>query len=328
MTVQPTPYHKDYEITDAMFGAFRSPGGMPFFWKLLGWGTLLFFVFNFLTVPFMISTYTDFLVAAVEVENSPEDAMALMGSMGRFLGLVLLWSVAYFAVTALIRAAFYRGYFFGETQATFPFRLGRDELQQFLAGLGYWALFYLFMFLSTLALIVVVVVMTLLAALLPGEPGTALAMIGILMLVLLYGLMVAVWIWFGVKFVCAGALTALRGTTHVMAARHVSKNRFWALFGSLLVAAIIGYAATNVAFYAAIGIGVSGFGASDLFNLMTGTDLEASLEAIQAATQSTSFKLTTLLALLVASAGYAFYSILLAGPQAFFTRQWAEAGEG
>ena len=118
--LRPSPYSRDYEITDAMFGAFRSPGGMPFFWKLFAWGTGLFSVFGFLLFPPAIVSYVDLIRTSVEIETSPEDLGNLGVSFGRFALIWTAYLLGYVVIVALIRAAFFRGYFFGETEDQIP----------------------------------------------------------------------------------------------------------------------------------------------------------------------------------------------------------------
>ncbi|MEL6688599.1 MAG: hypothetical protein AAFP97_13415 [Pseudomonadota bacterium] len=110
-----------------------------------------------------------------------------------------------------------------------------------------------------------------------------------------------------------------------MAARTVSRNRFWALFGSILVAGFIGYVVTYAASTTGMLIAFSGLAMTDLFTILSGLDPEATLEALDRATETVSFRFATIIAIILVSAGYSFYSLILAGPQPFFTRQWAEA---
>lgn len=316
----PSPYDKDYEITDAMFGAFRTPGGMPFFWKLMGWAIVFLTIVGAIFIPPMLSTYVDFIASAFEAEMDPDPnaAWAILYSMGSFLGMTLLYSLAYVAVMSAIRAAFFRGYFFGEVEETFPLNVGGDELRQSLSMLGFYFLLVLIIF--GVALVAIFPMILMIGGLGPDNLfGFFLSML------LLYVGIFAAYIWFGVRFCTAGALTALRGRIHVLAARHVSRHRFWALFGSILVAGLIGYVVCYAAFAVGLLMAFSGLNFGELLTIMSGTDPESTLEAIEKATESASFRISTIFAIALVSAGYAFYSLMLAGPQAFFTKQWAEA---
>lgn len=317
--LRPTPYSKDYEITDAMFGAFRSPGGMPFFWKLFGWGTLLISVILLLASGPILSSYVDLIRVSAIVESNPDAASKVFGTLGKFSLVWTLVMIGYGAVIGVIRAAFFRGYFFGDTGGTFPFKFGADELRQGLSWLGF---FVVFMIVTIVVMTVLMVPLFLIIFTVGGE-SMALLVLG---MVIAYFMALVAMIWCGVKLSPAGALTAFRGKTHILAARHVSKNRFWVLFGSILVAGLIGYVVSYVAFVTGILMAFSGLAGGDIFTIMTGTDPEATLEALERASETASFKISSVFAILLTSAGYSFYILILAGPQAYFTRQWAESG--
>lgn len=318
--LRPSPYSKDYEITDAMFGAFRSPGGMPFFWKLFAWGTGLFSIFGVLLFPPAIESYVDLIRKSVLLEQSPEDFGLMWGTLGRFALIWTAYMLGYIVIVALIRAAFFRGYFFGETEDQIPIQFGWDELRQGLAILGYFSLFIAVSILAGMILIGLITV----PAMALGDDALPVV---VLMIIVFYIGFFALLLWVGIRFYCAGALTALRESTHVLAAINVSINRFWAIFGSILVAGIIGYVVNYAASTTGVLVAFSGLAGSDIFTLLLGTDPEASLDAIQRATETASFRFATIIAIILASAGYSFYTLILAGPQAFFTRQWAEALE-
>ena len=320
--IKPTSYSRDYEITDAMFGAFRSPGGMPFFWKLLGWATLLLTIIGVPLIPMAISSYVDLITAVFAAESGPDVAFATVRGMGRYLGVMSLYTIAYVAVIAIIRAAFFRSYFFGDLGGTFPFQFGSDEVRQGLSMLGFYALLALLVIgISLLAN----VPMALLIMVLFGEESVAGMVLESLGIILLYVGIIAAYIWFAVRFCTAGALTALRGKTHVLAARHVSRNRFWALFGSILVAGLIGYIVSYIAVVIGIMLVFPSINIGDIMTNMINGDPEATLDAIQRVSETVSFRIMTMISIVIVSAGYAFYLLLLVGPQAYFTHQWAGA---
>lgn len=321
LPLQPTPYSKDYEITDAMFGAFRSPGGMPFFWKLFGWMTLAQGVLYAIFMPTLFKSYGNFLMVAIEMGDDPstEQSLEIMSNLSSMIPVILLLSVLSFITMGVVRAAFFRGYFFGDTGGAFPFRFGKDEVRQSLAILGYWGV-YLLTYLIPYILIIIVTVI--LIGLL-GDAGVMIA--AIIGFVGVIGLMVFL-VWVMVTISPAGALTALRQQTHIIAARHVSKNRFWALFGSYLVAGLIGYVVCYIAMVFGFVIGLAGFFNADVMNAFVAEGFQSVMERMTNFSKSSGFKVGVFFAILMSSAGMAFYSLIMAGPQAYFTRQWAEAG--
>lgn len=321
LPLEPTPYSRDYEITDAMFGAFRSPGGIPFFWNLFGWMTLghsiLYAIF---AIP-IFKSYGTFLMTIIEMGDAPtaEQTTNMMSSMFSIFPLILLMSVFGFALMGIVRATFYRGYFHGDTGGIFPFKFGADEVRQTLAVLGYWGM-YLVAYLTPYILIIIVV--GIFAALL-GKAGVVIA--AILAFIGFFGL-IAFLIWVMVSLAPAGALTAMRGQTHVLAARYVTKNRFWALFGSCLVAGLIGYVVCYILMFLGFGVGLSGLFNADMMEALAAEDFETVTKNAAKFTNSGGFKIGVFLAIVLSSAGMAFYSLMLAGPTAYFTRQWAESG--
>ncbi|WP_298917523.1 hypothetical protein [uncultured Algimonas sp.] len=316
--IVPAPYSTDYEITDAMFGAFRAPGGMRLFWILAGWGTLFLTITSLPLIPSMIGSYVELIVATANLETDADAASAVFGTMGRFFAYFTLWFIVYVGVVALVRAAFFRNYFFSDPVNAFPIRFGGDEGRQALAILGFSAAL---MFAYFIALIICGMVFGAFVAAAGGE-SVVLFAFGMM---LTYGLIMWVSAWIGLRLYAAGALTALRRRIHVFAARHVSRNRFWAMFGSILVAGLIG----NVVSYTTFSIGMlmafSELGLADIFALLSSADSAASLAAIERASETAGFRITSIVAIVLTSFGYMVFTLMLAGPQAFFTKQWAEA---
>lgn len=326
LPLEPTPYSKEYEITDAMFGAFRTSGGMPFFWKLFGWLTLAYTLLFALFLPSVFKSYFELIFMSVEMGENPtsEQAQMMLSLLAMFTAKTLIMSLFSFAIIAISRAAFFRGYFFGETEGLFPFRFGGDELRQGLAILGYWGV-YLIAYLVPYILLIILFVIIFAISGSEGTAGGAAALS--IILGLLSGIAMLVFlVWVMVTFAPAGALTALRGSTHVLAARHVSKNRFWALFGAVLVAGLIGSVVAYIFMALGVAVGLAGLFNSDMMSAFMAEEFDLIVESAAAATKSASFKIGMVFAILMGSAGTAFYSLLIAGPQAYFTWQWAESG--
>ncbi|MEL6688600.1 MAG: hypothetical protein AAFP97_13420 [Pseudomonadota bacterium] len=185
-----------------MFGAFRSPGGIPFFWRLFLCVTVLFSVFGFLVFPPAIGSYVDFVRTAILVEDDPSNMGLFWGAFGKF---GLIWTafiLGYVVVEALLRAAFFRGYFFGETEAQIPIQFGEDELRQGFAILGFIGL----IFAASIAAIIALIILMVITFAIFGENAIGLTL---LLVVVFYIGFFALFIWVGIRFCCAGALTAL-----------------------------------------------------------------------------------------------------------------------
>lgn len=304
--ISPAPYSKDYEITDAMFGAFRSAGGAKLFWLLTAYLTIALSIVFLLTVPPTVSAYGRFIVASMEGATDIIISEAIKATIW-----ALLMTVLSLAANAVVRAAYYRAYFFGVDDGVFPIRFGPDEGRQIMAILGFYGLVYI------LAISVGILIGVFLG---DTSAGFATFMAFLLMIVLM-GLIY----WIMVILSPAGALTALRGRTHIMASRHVSKGRRWAIFGSVLVAGLIGYVAYYITSTIGFMAGLSGLMSSELFSALMAEDTVQMIDLFQDAMSQSGFKAGVALAIILMSAGIAFYYMMIAGPQAFFTRQWAES---
>lgn len=314
MPLSPTPYSKDYEITDAMFGAFRSPGGAKFFWKLTALLTVAYAVPFLIFLPLLSKSYGRLIVASMENE-----AGVVMRESLLIVPLALLLGVVAIAANACIRAAFYRTYFFGAPRDGFPLQFGQDEVRQLLAVLGFYGVIMILSF----GFGVVFTALIVFLGVIMGESAVFLA--GLLVFLMIIGFVVLTY-WVMLRLCPAGALTALRGTTHVLAARYVSKGRAWALLGSILVAGLIGYVVYYVGSMVGMMAGLSGFLSPDMMSALSANDSDLIIEIARDVVTQPGFKVGVVIGLLAMAAGAAFYQMMLVGPQAFFTRQWAEAG--
>ena len=329
--IQPRPYSKDYEITDAMFGAFRSPGGPKYFWKLFGWTTLLFSLIYLVAFPPLLRGYLRFFNIAFELEEGVGDAeaaeQALEGIGASLLTMVPSFLVLMFGsllIISIVRAAFYRRYFHQEVDGVFPFRLGADEWRQFGVQLGYWGLFTLFFCGILLVIVLLGVVLGGLSAAIGS--GSAAMVVGILIVILIYVAIFVGAFWFGVTFAPAGALTGLRQKAHILAARKITKNRYWALLGSLLVAFLISYIMSYVMSSLGMTTGLAGlFSGGGLTDIMLGENTEDARESLANISESSGFRIGAFFAIIMTAAGQAFYILMMMGPSAFFVRQWNEA---
>ncbi|GLQ20244.1 hypothetical protein GCM10007854_11990 [Algimonas porphyrae] len=313
--IEPTPYTRDYEITDAMFGAFRSPGGAKLFWILTAYLTIALTIIYLLLLPPMAASYGRMILSSMDSSTG-----AMMSELGKVMMFVFVLIVLSFSANAIVRAAFYRAYFFGVDDGLFPFRFGRDEVQQALAILGFYALVYV----VAIAGGIIIGLVFGFAGVMMGESAFGFAIF--LGFIFMIALMVVIY-WFMVVISPAGALTALRGNTHVLAARHVSKGRRGAIFGSIFVAGLIGYIAYYALSTAGFLSGLSGLMSAELFSAILAEDSQEVVDLVQQAVNSPGFKAGLAVALFLMSAGMAFFYMIIAGPQAYFTKQWADAAQ-
>lgn len=317
--IEPTPYSKDYEITDAMFGAFRTSGGMAFFWKLTVWAALFYTALFIALVPPLVRAYGN-MVMVVSLDSEAEATAQIIGTVFSVLIMALLIAIGAFLVQAVVRAAFYRGYFDGDVGGVFPFRFGADEVRQALAIMGYYAIVTIFIFLITVGLAFAV---ALIAALASDSGGP----IAVILLIIGYIAMMVGCIWIMTIYAPAGALTAWRGKTHVLAARYVTHGRFWAIFGSVLVAGLVGYVAYTVLASIGMMVGLAALFNAEILGALIGDTPEDVIPAMIEHTKAPGFMVGVIFAALLTALGSAIYMVMIAGPQAFFTYQWAEAAD-
>ena len=322
------PYRKDYEITDAMFGAFRSPGGMGLFWRLLGWTTLLYTVLYVLVLPSIVRGYVNMFAGIGDLDPTDVEAAEAVSdqinsAMLDMLPSLLVLMIGSIVILAVVRAAFYRSYFHNETVRGFPFRLGADEGRQLLAQTGYWGLLLVFYILFAIVVGLVAALIGFGVGASGGDGVGGMVLLGLIVVLAYIGIFVLL-AWYLVRFAPAAALTGLRRKTHVFAARHVSKNRFWALFGALLVALIFGYVASYAAMLMGGMIGASGLVDGNLLEQLMGDDASSVIESVGAKTQTTSFRIKAFIGTVLLCLGTAFYTLMIMGPSAFFVRQWDE----
>lgn len=322
--IQARPYSKDYEITDAMFGAFRAPGGARFFWKLFLWTTLLMTAISLVALPPIVTAYTDLFGNLMTADpEDPAAAEVALGGIGRIYAWFGVFFLGYILIASIARAAFFRHYFFGTDDGVFPFRFGGDELRQIAAQLGYWLIYLLATIIGSFVMAIVIGVVAGVAVV--GGDSVVAAVIAGAIAVVGYLAFLAFLIWVSIRLLPASALTALRRKVHVFAARKVSANRFWALFGSLLVAGIIAYVVAYAGYILAGVVGFSSIASSGVLEGLTEGSASEGLDALSGLTQSSGFRLFALFAILIVSLGQSFFVLLLAGPPAFFTRQWHES---
>jgi len=189
-----------------------------------------------------------------------------------------------------------------------PIRFGRDELRVMLAQLGVWGLFFT-VYIGSLVLIFAVAVIPVL--------GAIVAFFGIFA-------MIALFIYVPVKFAPAAALSVVNERAHLLAAQHVTKHRFWPLFGAYIVVFIGGYVLITIVMTLVLMLVT---GDSNFMITMYGLGSEDPATAMAAAGERLKnplFMLIGVLGIILYSAAYAFWLLTIGGVASYAVKWWRE----
>jgi len=148
-----------------------------------------------------------------------------------------------------------------------------------------------------------------------GPLGAILAGIGILLLI-------AIMFAFPVRMAPAAALSGLKGKTHVLAARHITKNRFWSLFGVYLVVWIGGYIGVYITNTIAMLL-ISGD--PEFMIAMSGLSKEnprAIFDFVAERFSNPLFMLLGIFSMAMIAASYSAWMLWIAGVSAYAVRLW------
>jgi len=240
--------------------------------------------------------------------SDPEQALAMMGQLGLLYLFILPIALLIFSV---FTTAVYRAVLRPSDSAFAYLRLGAAELRIAVV------LVVLFL-LGLVVLIGILILFALVAALLGGVlamgDGGGMGAMGVFAVVVLLGYigMFFVSLAFWTKFSLAGPMTFAEGRIRIFGSWGATKGRFWALFGSYLLAGILGIIVSLLGGAISLAIMVAFGGAS-----AGGADFTALLEAMQADYSSLAVFFTpAMLANMVVSALFSAltYAIILAPP--------------
>lgn len=239
----------------------------------------------------------------------PEQAMAIMGQLGLLYLFVMPVALLVFSI---FTTAVYRAVLKPADSAFGYLRLGAAELR---IAVVMVVLFLLVVAVSIGLLILLALVAALLGGLFSmGGQGGGVGAMGIVFVVVLFGYigMLFVSLAFWTKFSLAGPMTFAEGRIRIFESWGATKGRFWTLFGSYLLAGILGLVvsllggAISLAFVVALGGSAA-----------QGSDLAAMFEAMQADYSSLAVFFTpAMVANMVISALFSAltYAIFLAPP--------------
>ena len=231
------PPNQPFDFGEAMIQPFRTSGGADFAKRLWFWVTIPIALALIIAVPMIAPHFGGTLVWQAEymeaMASGAEPGAEMFSEMwaafkpvmpGYGVMLLGMWIAAIMG-----EAALHRKVLLGTEFAGRPVRFGADEFRVLGAQLSVWTLIYIMM---VLGLTLAIMFSALIGAVL-GAVGAALAAFS--MLPVFYFA-----IHYSVRLIPASALSVKEGSLRVLSARHISKGRFWPLFGAFLLVYIGG----------------------------------------------------------------------------------------
>ena len=223
-----------YDFGAATFLPFKMGG---YFWKLMGWGTLVTVLLTALFIPLLMGDIVDFidLVAIVDSSNNPDDAFAMFGIMGKMFLKAIPLILILWAATASLVTAFHRNAIFGEVRTGFPLRFGRTEMQVMLVQLVVGLIIGGLAIVAYMILGGIVVALGVSSGGNEGAIGAAIGLVFLLMIPLIIG-----FIYLAIRMSPAVAATVKHDRFALKDGWNATRGYFWWMFLSFIVIGVIG----------------------------------------------------------------------------------------
>ena len=275
-----------------------------------------FFILLLVVMP-MLAPYLGDMIEASWAMNRETfsgrqaDPTAMMAVMGKMALPFTLYMIGFLVIACMGESALYRKYLLGAEPARIPIRLDQHTGRNLLAMLGFYVLYMSVYILGIFGVIIIGTIFGFIFAPL----GALLAFIGILFLI-------ALMLAFPVRMAPAAALTGLQGKTHVLAARHITKKRFWSLFGVYLVVWIAGYIGVYLVNTIAMLL-ISGD--PEFMIAMSGLSKEnprAIFDVVADRFSNPLFMLLGIISMAMIAASYSAWMLWIAGVSAYAVRLW------
>jgi len=307
----------EFKFEEAVTQAFRTSDGKQFGWRLIFWTAAALSVVSLIIWPMILPHYGDLMT--INQQNmqsimggtpSQIDEKAMNALFLKMAPSYLLLMAGYWLVWVSSEAALHRKVLLNKEWPKRPLRLGKDELRVWLAQLGVFAIIFAIYFFGLLGVF-------LFAAVLGGGIGVAIIIFGII------GIL-CVLLTASIRLAPAAALSIRNDKTYVIAAKKITKGRFWTLFPPFFVVFFGGY----ILLYLVMTIGV-GLVTGDASFLMTMSGLGENnpQEAMAAAAERLKNPLVMLvgiLSLIAYCAVYAIWMITIMGVSSHAIKVWVK----
>lgn len=220
-----------FDFSEAFSHWHKAEGAASFMWKFaLGFVLAVSVIYGamFLLFGSSIMSFYGGLLGSPETVPSDREAFQFMGA---FFGAFFLGGIAYMLLMSAFESAALRHYIRKQ-----PFRLkyGKDEFRILAVYLAWFGLFIA----SYVVFFIVIMVITIPFAVAGVNEGPAVGIIGLLVFVGFFALMIFGLYWM-IRLSPASAVTIRDEKIAVFSATKTSKNRFWPMFGAMLVIYII-----------------------------------------------------------------------------------------
>ncbi|MEP6343494.1 MAG: hypothetical protein ABJ275_09275 [Maricaulaceae bacterium] len=196
----------------------------------------LFSVVMIITFPMIYTEYGQILdiskqnmqdILSGRQVGSSSEILAIYASVWKPYTVMTVLSLL---IPVVAETALHRKNLLGAEKQTLPLRFAWPEIRTFIAMLGVWLLAFIGYFLGALALGIVAAIFAIISK-------GLVAIVFILGIVFVLGL----WLWLSIRLAPASALSLQQNKLHVLAAKDISKGRFWPMLGSYAFVFFFGY---------------------------------------------------------------------------------------
>lgn len=305
-----------FDFGQAADAWFNTSGGKDYALRLWFWHSAAFFLLLLIVMPMLLPNMGEMLEASWLMNRETfsgrtADPTAFIAVLGKMVLPLTLYMIGFIVIACIGESALYRKYLLGAEPARIPIRLDQYAGRNLLAMLGFYILY---MTVYTLGVFGIAIIAGLFGAIFMPL-GAVFGVIGFLLLI-------AVLFAFPVRMAPAAALTGLRGKTHLLAARHITKNRFWSLFGVYIVVWLGGYIGVYVVNTIAM-ILISGD--PEFMIAMSGLGAENPRVMIEAVSERFSNPLVMLIGIVsmaLIAGSWSAWMLWIAGVSAYAVRLW------
>jgi len=304
----------EFKFEEAVTQAFRTSGGKRFGWRLIFWTAATLSIVSLIVWPMILPHYGELMAinqqnmqAIFGGEGGSIDEEAMNALFLKMAPAYLMMLAGYWLAWVMAEGALHRKVLHGAEAPKQPLRLGKDELRVWLSQLGVFGILFAIYVFGIFAFVFA-------AAL--GGLGLLLGTITLIALPCL--LLLA-----SIRLAPAAALSVHTQKTHVLAAKPLTKGKFWTLFPPYFVVFIAGYILMYIIMI--IGIGLVTGDANFMFT-MSGLGEDNPKDVIALAgdrLKNPLIMLMGVLSLIAYSAVYAFWMISLIGIGSHAVKVWA-----
>ncbi|WP_409433762.1 hypothetical protein ACJ3XI_04445 [Litorimonas sp. RW-G-Af-16] len=232
MEIAPRPRKSNFDFGAAVSQLFTTPGGAGWALKLiLSTGAVLGLCYV-LGMYLIATPYLGFVENMDQLDTNPEAVLSGFGAMAPGY---LLMTFGALLTLVMGETALHCAVLRQEDTPGIPLRFGRDELRVFGASLGVWVFAFVAFF-----------VIVLIGGLFGAALTTVVPELGVAIVIIAYLVGTIAWPFFAVRLSPAAALTVYNEKAHLLAGRHISKDRFWSLFLAFLAVGFGGYIVNSI----------------------------------------------------------------------------------